>query len=121
MAVNLYSLPKILSVDHKAEPTWASDAGRNSNSGKYSGTFIGYFDNLEISVGQTTQEEFDTICSAIEVPIIEDVTFKDTRNHYNNKTEDFYGTTISGKKSKVNGLYKPFSFSLIAIERRNDM
>ena len=28
--VNLYSLPKLLSVDHKVEPTWASDAGRNS-------------------------------------------------------------------------------------------
>lgn len=119
--VNLYSLPKLLSVDHKVEPTWASDAGRNSNSGKYSGTFVGWFDNLEISIGQTTQEEFDIICNAIEMPIIEDVTFKDTRNNRNNKTEDFYGTTISGKISNVNGLYKPFSFSLKAIERRADM
>ena len=82
---------------------------------------MGYFDNLEISVGKTTIDEFDTICKAIEHPIIENITFQDTRNKRKNKTEDFYGTTISGKVKNINGLYEPFTFSLKAIERRSDI
>lgn len=121
MEVDLYSLPKVKTVDHKVEPTWASDTGRNSNSGKFSGTFVGWFDNLTIEVGETTVDEFDMICKKIEHPIIENITFKDTRNKRNNKTEDFYGTTISGKVENIRGLYKPFSFELKAIESRDDM
>lgn len=121
MAFNLYSLPKVKSVEHKVEPTWASDAGRNSNSGKFSGTFVGWFDNLTISIGETTIDEFNEICGKIEHPIIENITFKDTRNKRQNKIENFYGTVISGIIENVNGLYKPFSFSLKAIESRNDM
>ena len=120
MEVKINELPKILSnPKHSIEGVWASDAGRNSNSGKYSGTFIGWFDQLEISVGETTQEELTIIRNAIEHPIIENVTFIDTKTG-TSKTEDFYGTTITGERLNSKK-YKPFSFSLIAIERRNDM
>ena len=51
------SLPKITKIKHTVEPTWDSKTGRNSNSGKFGGTFVGYFDTLEISVGKTTQNE----------------------------------------------------------------
>lgn len=121
MAVILKDLPKVLDISHNVEPLWASDAGRNSNSGKYSGTFIGWFDNLTISIGKTTQSEFETICSSIETSII-NATFPDTRNSLSAKTEDFYGTTITGKIKKLNnGCYEPFSFSLKAISKRSDM
>ncbi len=120
MGVNLNSLPKMLSnPKHSIEGLWASDAGRNSNSGKYSGTFIGWFDKIEINIGETTQAELTQIRNAIESPIIEDVTFTDTRTG-NNKTEDFYGTTITAERLNSNR-YKPFSFTLTAIERRTDM
>lgn len=119
---NLNSLPKIkLPYKHTVEPTWANDAGRYTNSGKFTGTFVGYFDTLEISVGKTNQSELTEIRSHIEVPIIEDITFLDTKTG-NLKTADFYGTAISVEpisyKSKI---YKPFAFSLKAIERRKDM
>ncbi len=120
MAVNINQLPKMLSnPKHSIEPLWASDAGRNTNSGKYSGTFIGWFDKIEISIGETTQAELTQIRNAIENPIIEDVTFTDTKTG-NNKTEDFYGTAITAERLNSKK-YKPFSFSLTAIERRSDM
>ena len=104
---------------HSIEGLWASDAGRNSNSGKYSGTFIGWFDKIEVSIGETTQAELTQIRNAIEHPIIENVTFTDTKTG-NSKTENFYGTTITAERLK-SGRYKPFSFTLTAIERRTDM
>ena len=104
---------------HSIEGLWASDAGRNSNSGKYSGTFIGWFDKVEVSIGAPTQAELTHIRNAIEHPIIENVTFTDTKTG-NSKTENFYGTTITAERLNSNR-YKPFSFTLTAIERRSDM
>lgn len=119
MAINLLSLPKIKSIKHTIEPTWASDAGRNSNSGRFSGTFVGWFDNLEIEVGKTNQSEMTLIRNAIELPIFS-VMFKDTKTG-NYKTENFYGTAIGGVTNNNNGIYESFSFSLKAISRRGDM
>ena len=118
MSTKIIELPKLISVKHIVEPTWADDAGRNSNSGKFGGTFIGYFDKLEISIGSTTQNEMTQIKNVVENPIIEDIEFVDS-NSGNSKTEDFYGTAISALLTHVNGLYKPFTFSLVAIEKRS--
>ena len=112
-------MPKALSnPKHSIEPLWGSDAGRNSNSGKYSGTFIGWFDKLEISIGKTTQQELTTIRNAIEHPIIE-ATFMDSRTG-TNKTEQFYGTTITAERLNSKE-YKGFTFTLTAISKRTDM
>lgn len=119
MAVNISNLIKVKKVDHTAEPTWAKDAGRNSNSGKFGGTFVGYFDTLKIEVGKTNQNEMTTIKNAIEKAIIS-VTFKDSKTGQN-KTEDFYGTAITASYDNLKGNYEPFSFSLKAISRRDDM
>lgn len=120
MAINLLSLPKVKNIDHTVEPTWAKDAGRNSNSGKFGGTFVGWFDTLKIDIGKTNQEEMAAIKNAIELPIIENAKFKDSKNG-NDKVEDFYGTAITASYDNLKGMYKPFSFSLKAIERRDDM
>ena len=53
MAVTLLNLPKVTGIEHTIEPVWAKNSGRNSNSGKFSGTFVGWFDTLKISVGQS--------------------------------------------------------------------
>lgn len=119
MAVNVNQLPKALSnPKHTIEPVWGEDAGRFTNSGKFVGTFVGWFDTLEIAIGTTTYEEMLTIRKAIEKPIIS-VTFYDSRTN-KNRTADFYGTAITAERK--NGLtYKPFTFSLKAIEARDDM
>lgn len=118
--LDLSELPKLKGIDHTVEPTWASDAGRNSNSGKFNGTFVGWFDTLQINIGKTNQQEMTEIKNAIEKPIIESVKFKDSKDG-NNKTEDFYGTAIKASYNNLKGNYAPFSFSLKAIERRDDM
>ena len=119
--MNLYELPHVTNIKHTIEPTWSDDAGRQSNSGKFSGTFIGWFDTLEVSIGKTNQTQMTTIRNAIEHSIIENITFKDSRTG-NNKTEDFYGTAIGADYANYKKtLYNPFSFKLVAIERRTDM
>ena len=120
MAVTLLSLPKVLSIEHTIEPVWSSDTGRKSNSGKFSGTFVGWFDTLKVSVGQCNQNDMTTIRNAIEIPIVSGVTFKDSKTG-SNKTEDFYGTAITALSNNTKGIYKPFSFSLKAVSRRGDM
>ena len=119
------SLPKITKIKHTVEPTWDSKTGRNSNSGKFSGTFVGYFDTLEVSVGKTTQNELNQIRDKVEIPIIENVEFLDSKTG-NNKIEDFYGTAIGVEITNINiannkKKYPPFSFSLKAVSRRSDM
>ncbi len=119
MALTLTDLPHITNIKHSIEPLWAGDAGRNANSGKYTGTFIGFFDKLTVDVGITTQNQLKTIRDAIEKSIIPSVSFKDTKTG-NTKTENFYGTAISvDTLNYKKGLYKPFSFSLVAISKRS--
>ena len=120
MAVTLLNLPKVTGIENTIEPVWAKNSGRNSNSGKFSGTFVGWFDTLKISVGQCNQTEMTAIRNAIEIPIIQNVTFKDSKTG-NNKIEDFYGTAITALSNNTKGIYKPFSFSIKAVSRRGDM
>ena len=120
MALNLNSLPKMLkNVEHTIEPLWADDTGRNTMSGKMSGTFIGWFDNLTVHIGTTTQSEMTSIRQSVEKSIIKDVIFFDTRTG-TYKTEDFYGTAIKAIR-KTNTTYEPFDFNLIAVEKRGDI
>lgn len=59
------------------------------------------------------------IRNQIDVPVIE-VTFTDSKTG-KERTTEFYGTAISAKTNNIKGIYEPFSFSLKAIERRDDM
>lgn len=115
--VNIEQLPKVISIEHGPEPTWGDDAGRVTNSAKFSGTFVGYVDKIKINFGHTTPQELLTIKNALEVAIIEDVKFLDSStNTYVQR--DFYGTVINVKRSKLNGLYSAFSITLVAISVR---
>lgn len=111
-------LPKLKSQEHSLEPLWGDDTGRNSNSGKYSGTFIGYFSQLVLEFGKTTQTEMTEIKTALQNPIIENVKYKDSDTG-NDSTEDFYGTKIPAKLENLNGKYSAFSITLTAIKKRS--
>ena len=103
----------ILTHEHTLEPLWGSDTGRNSNSGTYSGTFIGYFSQLVIEFGKTTQEQMTEIKNKFEKPTT-NVKYLDS-NTGMWKTEEFYGTAIKAKEDEWNGKYKSFSITLTAI------
>lgn len=104
----------ITNFSHTLEPLWAGDTGRNSNSGKFTGTFIGYFSQLEIEFGWSNQTQMDAITSNFESATIS-LTYptKDGTT----KTETFYGTAITGKVRKWNGKYEPFSIKLTGVAK----
>lgn len=106
----------LLTQQHTLEPLWAGDTGRNSNSGKYSGTFIGYFSQLEIEFGSTSQNQMIQLRNWFDKPII-DVYYKDSETG-DWKTEQFYGTSIKAKLNYWDGYYEPFSLTLTAISKR---
>ena len=125
MEVDLLKLPRVIDALHTVEPTWSKNAGRNSNNGDFGGTFVGYFDTLNVTVGETTQSELTQIRNKVEVPIIENVKFLDSRTGLY-KTEDFYPNAIavkikSLKMAENTKKYPSFSFILTATKRRTDM
>jgi len=111
------NLSKLKTHSHTLEPLWASDTGRNSNSGKYSGTFIGYFSQVVLEFGKTTQEEMTEIKSVLETPILKDFLYKDSDTG-EFIAEDFYGTAITAKLNKWTGKYDPFNVTLTGVEKK---
>lgn len=108
---------KLCKYSITAEPTWGKDAGRENMLGDFSGTFLGYFTNITLSFGKTTQEEMTSIKNVFEKATFNftypsDKTGKDV-------TELFYGTAIKAEKNKLNGLYLPFEFTIVAVHRRD--
>lgn len=115
MSADVRTLPRLKSHEHSKEPLWAKDTGRNSNSGKYSGTFIGYFSQVVLEFGKTTQEEMNIIKSQLEHPVVNLIYKSSDDGEF--KAEDFYGTKISGKhEGSFKKKYSPFSVTLTAIE-----
>lgn len=103
--------------EHTLEPLWADDTGRNSNSGKYTGTFIGYFSQLVLEFGPTTKQQMRELRAMFDNPIIR-VKYSDSKGPEDTFTEDFYGTAIKAKLDYWWGKYKSFSITLTAIEER---
>lgn len=98
------------------EPLWGSDAGRENMAGTYTGTFIGYFTNITLNFGKTTQEEMQKIKETFEKPTFS-FTYPDEKTGQN-ITESFYGTAIKSEKESLKGKYLPFDITLIATKRR---
>lgn len=114
--VNLAKQVTITEFSHTLEPLWASDTGRNSNSGKYTGTFIGYFSQVKISFGKLNINQMKYVRSLFDNPTImlkypDSATGTDT-------TEEFYGTAIKSDTNRLGGLYETFDITLTAINRR---
>ena len=117
MAVNIKTLSQtvpITSFSHTLEPLWADDTGRNANSGRFTGTFIGYFSQLEIEFGSCNQTQMDSITSNFESATVS-VTYP--AKNGTNKTETFYGTAITGKVRRWGKRYAPFSIKLTGVSK----
>ena len=124
LIVNNTQVPGIVKLTPGPEPLWGDGTGRNALDGHYSGTFIGYFTTLEIEFGIVTDEEFNTIKSLLEHPLLEGVQFsleKDMGNYKQGQlyTEDFYnGAAIKSSPLASGGHWEGFSVTLTAIDRR---
>lgn len=109
----------ISSMEHTLEPTWANDTGRNSNNGDFSGTFIGYFDQIVINFTPTSAAEIKDLREKFEHPIVS-FKFRDSRTN-SDRIGDFYGTSIKASFDNLEGKYKSTSITLTAVKKRSDM
>lgn len=116
---NLKDFLKLCKFRITVEPLWGDDAGRDNMTGDFSGTFKGFFTNIILNFGKTTQEEMKFIKDNFEKPTFpftypSDKTGQDV-------TENFYGTAISAEKESIkpNSKYLPFDITLVAVKRRS--
>lgn len=112
----LDEIPRLIDYDISREPLWGDDAGRESMQGQYSGTFIGYFTKITLTIGRTTQEELAIIKGNFEVPLF-NLTYPDDKTS-EDVTEEFYGTAIKTKRRNLKGKYEGFTLEFIATTRR---
>lgn len=113
---NLKDFLKLCKYKITPEPTWGSDAGRDNMAGAFSGTFKGYFTNITLSFGRTTQTEMTNIKNAFEHATFP-FTYPSDKTGLD-VTEQFYGTAIPAEKESLKGKYLPFEITLVAVERR---
>ena len=124
LIVNGTTVPGITKLTPGPEPLWGDGTGRNALDGHYSGTFIGYFDTLEVEFGIVSDEEFNLIKKLLEHPFLEGVQFsleKDMGDYKQGDlfTEDFYnGAAIKSSPLACGGYWEGFTATLTAIDRR---
>lgn len=112
-------IPKLLDYELIVEPLWADDTGRKSREGQFSGTFIGYFTNLNLTIGPTTQAEYTILCNMFQKSIAPICSVKYPREDSGNiATESFYGVALKAKKNDYTGKYDGFTIQLTAINKR---
>lgn len=109
---------KLCKYSITSEPMWGSDAGRDNMLGDFSGTFNGFYTNIVLSFGKTTQEEMKIIKDTFEKPTFP-FTYPSEKTG-EDITEIFYGTAIKAEKmsAKTNRKYMPFEITLVAVKRR---
>lgn len=121
MTIVISNIPRVINpYNHVINPLWGKDTGRNTNSGKFTGTFLGWFDQLTIQIGRHNQAEHNTIMNTLGVPSAS-ITFFDTKTG-TDKTEDFYLDTIESELTNYKkGFYGPMTITMTAISKRSDM
>lgn len=116
----LIDLPRLIDYSCGEEPYWGEDAGRNSMTGDFSGTFNGYYTTIDLSFGKCTQQELYAIKQVLQKPIFP-LTYPDpdTQNA-SDKTENFYGTVIKPTKTNLNGKYEPFTVQIVGTTKKSN-
>lgn len=116
----LLELPKLIDYTPGIEPYWGEDAGRDSMTGDYSGTFNGYYSAFDLSFGSCTQPELYAIKQVLQKPTFE-LTYPDpdTTNGAD-KTETFYGTAIRPRISNTRGWYQPFTIRIVSTVKKDN-
>ena len=112
--------PYLTNIQFGYNKLWGSDTGRNSLSGKYTGTLIGIFPKFQCTFRKLTQTELEIL-----IPILD--TAIQTINYYDpykkSKTTittycGDYDISQSTLFSRVAKSGKSFSVSFIATDRR---
>lgn len=121
MALDIETLPKLINpYSHILHPEWGKDTGRNTNSGKFSGSFVGWFDQLTLTFGRHNQTEHTQILNELGIATRE-IKFLDTKTG-TYKTEWFYLDSIETETTNYHkSYYNQMTITMTAISRRGDM
>ena len=112
--------PYLLDITISYNKIWGSDTGRNSLSGKYTGTLVGIFPKFECTFRKLTQEEIEYLA-----PVLDSV--EQTTIYYDPNKKDKltiktytgdYGISQSNIFSKVAKSGKGIKISFIAVNKR---
>lgn len=112
--------PYLIDIKFGYNKIWGKDTGRNTLSGKYTGTLLGIFPKIVCTFGKLTQTQIEEL-----IPILDSATQSVT--YYDpNKKQTQTITTYSGDYeleqkclfSNVAKAGEPFNISFIATDRR---
>lgn len=112
--------PYLIDIKFGYNKIWGKDTGRNTLSGKYTGSLLGIFPKIVCTFGKLTQTQIEEL-----IPILDSATQSVT--YYDpNKKQTQTITTYSGDYeleqkclfSNVAKAGEPFSISFIATDRR---
>lgn len=113
--------PYLTSCTFGYNKLWGSDTGRNSLSGKYSGTLIGVFPKFECTFRKLTKTEIEALAPVFD-SVTQQVTYYDPNKKQKITIETYSGDyTIeqSNLYSKVAKSGKGVKISFIATAKRS--
>lgn len=109
------TIPHVVSYKISRAKLW-KDSERNMN-GDVRATLIGIFPKIQMKVGYTTQEEMSQLTALLDKAFF-DVTWFDVREQ-ETITAKYYAADYDVElESKTRGRYKPFSVSLVPVNKR---
>ena len=113
--------PYLTDIRFSYNKVWGKDTGRNTLSGRWSGTLIGIFPKFECTFGSLTQEQIETLIPILD-SAVQTITYYDpskqqkiTINTYSGDY-DLEQTCLFSDVAKAG---KPFNISFIAERKRS--
>lgn len=117
---NVNITPYLIDIKFGYNKIWGKDTGRNTLSGKYTGSLLGIFPKIVCTFGKLTQQQIEDL-----VPILDgatqNVTYYDPNKKALRTMETYSGDYELGQKCLFSNVAKagePFGISFIARDRR---
>ena len=118
---NVNITPYLTDIKFGYNKVWGKDTGRNSLSGKYTGTLIGIFPKFICTFGSLTQTQIETLVAILDTSF-QTLTYYDP-NKKQKKTIQTYSGDYELEQtclfSDVATAGKPFNISFIATTKRS--
>ena len=113
--INGTVIPAIVNYKVGRNKLW-KDADRNM-AGDVRAVLIGIYPKIELNIGVTTQEQMATLTQLLDQDYFE-VEYFDVRVQGTTTAKYYAGDYTVEIQSKSQGLYKPFTVSLVPVSKR---
>ena len=109
------TLTELVKYEINYSKLW-KDADRNMN-GDVSAAFIGIFPNIDVETTPLTQDQVETLCSALDQSYFS-MTFWDPSSG-SQQTANYYASDYKvSLLSRIAGMYGTVSFSVVSVSKR---